>query len=311
MVEGNYASPIQFKQEANVDRSTAQRAEDLHEEARQMEDDDAALALYHQALQLDPDRASTLYNIGLIHKYRGEWEQSRDFNRRAVELQPDDEASNWNLAIAATALHDWACARATWKRLGMPIEEGDTPIETDFGLTPVRLNPDDSGEVVWGQRVDPVRVRIDNVPYPASGFRCGDVVLHDGAPVGSRMSRGREYHVFNVLALFQPSRLATFEAEVVVSNAADLQMLSDALQQAEVMHEDWTSNVRTLCKQCSEGSPHEHHDEDLAHAADGRHLIGIAAEDGEVALSVLNQWRLAPGRELVRFACMLAAPDRH
>ena len=63
----------------------------------------------------------------------------------------------------------------TWRRLGLDIEEGDAPIEDNFGITPVRLNPDDRGEVVWARRIDPVRARIENVPYPESGFRRGDV----------------------------------------------------------------------------------------------------------------------------------------
>jgi len=34
-------------------------------------DDEAAIASYRQALALDPNRSETLYNLGLIFKYRG------------------------------------------------------------------------------------------------------------------------------------------------------------------------------------------------------------------------------------------------
>jgi len=63
-------------------------------------DINAALKKYREALVLDYSRPTTHYNIGLIHKYRSEWEESFRYNRRAVELDPDDEAANWNLAIA-------------------------------------------------------------------------------------------------------------------------------------------------------------------------------------------------------------------
>ena len=288
-----------------------QQAESMHEQAVALEggDDDQALHLYHEALQLDAERPSTLYNIGLIHKYRREWGQSLDFNRRAVELRPDDEASNWNLAIAATALCDWATARATWQRLGIQIAEGDGPIEDDFGITPVRLNPDDAGEVVWGRRVDPVRVRIENIPYASSGYRAEDIVLHDGAPTGTRTSRGRQYDVFNVLQLHQASRMTTFELEVDVESPAGIEALDEALTAARGHVEDWTSNVRILCKACSEGTPHEHHDQDGGKDDSWatQRVLGAAAPD-EVALrAALARWEAA-GRRVLSLQAVLTPP---
>ncbi len=287
------------------------QAEDLHEQAVALEggDDDQALRLYHGALRLDPERPSTLYNIGLIHKYRGAWVESLDFNRRAVELRPDDEASNWNLAIAATALCDWATARATWRRLGIEIVDGDGPIGDDFGITPVRLNPDGDAEVVWGRRVDPVRVRIENIPYASSGYRAEDIVLHDGAPTGTRTSRGREYDVFNVLQLHMPSRMTTFELQVDADSPADIEALEEAVAMARGHVEDWTSNVRMLCKACSEGRPHEHHD------ADGgkddrwmaRRVLGASADDEPALRAALARWA-SPGRRVVELAAVLAPP---
>src|SRR5690606_14547387 len=104
--------------------------------------------------------------------------ESLKHNRLAVELDPQDEASNWNLAIAATALRDWRTAREVWQRLGLKIDAGDTPIEADFGMTPVRLNPDEKSEVVWARRIDPVRARLINIPCAESGACHGDVFLH-------------------------------------------------------------------------------------------------------------------------------------
>lgn len=46
--------------------------------------------------------------------------------------------------------------------------------------------------------------------------------------------------------------------------ASDLSALDEILASDSHVVEDWTSNVRILCKQCSEGLPHDHHDEDGA-----------------------------------------------
>ncbi|WP_090355552.1 tetratricopeptide repeat protein [Dyella sp. 333MFSha] len=291
----------------------------LLDEARALDDLDGAMALYERALALDPERASTHYNIGLVHKYRGAWVESLYHNRRASDLRPDDEAANWNMGIAATALRDWTAAREAWHRVGLRIPEGDGPIQGNFGIAPVRLNPDDNGEVVWGTRIDPVRVVIRNIPYPKSGFRAGDVVLHDGAPVGERQSKGRTYSVFNVLELFEPSANSTYEAEVHTDDAADLEALTTALDLAQVDHEVWTSNVRILCRQCSEGVPHEHASDDVTPPPwPDIHVIGISTTEPAAARKVLMQWSSGRGgllsrlvgsgdkNRLLRFECALA-----
>lgn len=51
------------------------------------------------------------YNKGLEAKYESRWKESLEHNQRAAEFDPDDQATWWNLAIAATALHNWPEAR--------------------------------------------------------------------------------------------------------------------------------------------------------------------------------------------------------
>lgn len=285
-------------------------AEQLHEQARALDDDAAALAIYGKVLALDPNRPSTHYNIGLIYKYQGRWRESLWHNSQAIALRPDDEATHWNLAIAATALRDWRAARAAWHRLGLPIEEGEGPIQANFGRTPVRLNPDGDAEVVWGDRVDPVRVRIANVPFPGSGFRCGDVVLHDGAPIGYREVDGREHPVFNVLELFEASTLATYETEIRVRDADDVAALEALLEGAGVVAENWSRSVRFLCRQCSEGRPHEQHDNDRQVEWLDRQVLGIATQDVAIVRSAVDKWSGA-GRAVLRLDLKLSPPLRH
>lgn len=102
--------------------------------------EDGAIENYNKALALDPKRGDTLYNLGLIYKYRGAWAKSLEFNARAREFQPSDEATLWKLGIAATALLEWSVARDVWLTLDIVIDAGDGPINGDFGSAPVRVN---------------------------------------------------------------------------------------------------------------------------------------------------------------------------
>lgn len=296
---------------------------ELLDEAGALDDLESAMPLYLRALALDPDRAATHYNIGLVHKYRGAWAESLHHNRRASDLQVGHEAANWNMGIAATALRDWPAAREAWRRAGIDVDEGAGPIEMKLGRTPLRLNPDGDSEVVWGQRIDPVRAVLLSIPFPESGFRCGDVVLHDGAPVGEREVDGHRYSVFNVLELFEASASSTWLAEVDARDPDDLRALTDALDAAQVDYEDWTSDVRILCKQCSEGLPHEHHDRDGEKAWRNEHLVGISATSPDAARAVIERWsasgqgflsRLvhrADNERLLSFECVLAGSHVH
>jgi len=292
-------------------KSAKEKAEELHQEAMTLDDaghKDRALEKYFEALRLDPSRSTTHYNVGLIYKYRLQWQDSFRYNKRATELAPDDEAANWNLAIAATALRDWRTARAVWRRLGMPVEEGDTPIESDFGATPVRLNPDDAAEVVWAQRIDPVRARIGNIPYSYPAFRHGDVVLHDGAAVGYRVHEGKERAVFNVLELFEASTYRTFTGEIQVREPDDVKALEALCDEGQIVFEDWTTSVQWLCKECSEGRPHDKHDYVREEKWQDRHRVAFATTGDESAIrDAIERWR-SSARKLERLDATVSRP---
>jgi tetratricopeptide (TPR) repeat protein len=270
-------------------------AEDLIEEANALNDEgdiDGALKRYFAALEIDLTDSRVHYTIGLIYKYRGAWKDSFKYNKRAAELAPDDEAAHWNLAIAATALRDWKTARSVWKGLGMPIEPGDSPIEENFGGTPVRLNPEGDSEVVWARRICPVRTRIESIPFSRTGIAFGDVVLHDGAPIGHRLDlSGKEKPVFNMLELFEAGPYSTYVVDVIAEDEAAVNRLEELCDARQLPVEDWASSVSTLCKACSEGRPHDEHDHDGPRATwERERLIAIAASDGNDVEAVLKEW---------------------
>lgn len=296
---------------------SARRATNLHNagvECSETGNEEGAIENYNKALELDPKRGDTLYNLGLIYKYRGAWRESFYFNARAREFQPSDEATLWNLAIAATALRDWSTAREVWRSLEIITEDGKGPINQDMGQTPVRVNAEGienrAVEVVWSDCLCPVRSRITNIPTGATGFRYGDIVLHDGAPVGYRLNpRGQERAVFNVLELFEPSRFATYEAVIEAESAEAIEELEKMCADAGIEVEDWTANIRNLCKACSEGRPHEGHDQELKEPVSWspERRVGFAAANRESFDSVLGAWANKAGRRVAETECTLEA----
>jgi hypothetical protein len=275
----------------------------LDEEGKEEE----AAGRYRLALELDPGRPDTWYNLGLYHKYRREWAPSLECNQRAAALRPDDEATNWNIAIAATALRDWKTARATWAKLGVRLKGEVGPIVDNFGRAPVRINAEEDGEVVWAQRICPVRARILNIPFPASGYARGDIVLHDGAPMGTRLDAdGNERDVFNVFGLFEAVGQNTWDAQLLAATEADIQALEGLceVRPETVYMEDWTSSVRSICKACSEGRAHSTHDD---HGGPSEWVterrVGFSGSMESVQ-AVLEGW-LGEGREVLLFELAL------
>lgn len=260
--------------------SNIAKAADFHAQGQSLHDkgmDLEAIEAYKAAIQCDPEKSESYYNIGLIYKYQLLWTESFEYNFTANKLNPSDESAIWNLAIAATALRNWSVARKCWIENGIKMDSGNDPIEMDFGITPVRLNPDDSGEVVWATRIDPVRARIESIPHIESGFNHGDVVLHDGAAVGYRKIGEIEYPVFNVLSMFEKSNNKTVVYEIICPEKSYFEALEKTCLNHGIEFENWTTNIRTLCRQCSEGVSHIQHDTDLKIASDEKYLVAFSS----------------------------------
>ena len=233
------------------------------------------------------------YNAGLIHKYAGSWELSLHQNQHAVERDTSDTDAWWNLGIAATALGRWDVARRAWRSAGIEVPDGTGPIDFPCGRTPVRLNPATDGEVVWCDRLDPVRALIRNIPLPESGFRFHDIVLHDGAANGYRKLGDRECPVFDCLSLLEPSAFATYVARIQPGDPSTwetaMNLLSDNALDREMAAEDWTSSVALICQECSTGRPHEeHHHVRTVH--EGPHRVAIAAPGEHDARTLVAEW---------------------
>ena len=242
------------------------------------------------AVRLDPHNTDGWFNLGVYTKLSQQWQASALCNVRATQIAdfPEGSPEYWNLGIAATALHDWSTARYAWAKFGLPIAEGSDEVREDYGIAPVRIfSPNDSAEVVWGWRICPARVQVTNVPWPASGHRWHDIVLHDGAPNGYRTWGGQDYPVFDELERWSRSDVATLECLVQGEEGDIVELLQEFPEGTGA--EDWTKSVRSLCRQCSEGHPDAGHKHGNFLASDDGRIIGIAAAR-DVAEQILDSW---------------------
>jgi tetratricopeptide (TPR) repeat protein len=273
-------------------------AMDLEKEGKSKE----AIEVYLEIIKVAPSWATPYYNLGLMYKYRGDWQNSLIFNEKAVKLDPVDKPSIWNWGIAATALKDWKTARKAWRKFGIPIPFGDENAELrmKIGATPMRLK--ENSEVVWVIRIDPARAIIDNVPTPESKRRYKDIILNDGAPNGMRKYDGKDFPVFDELELVEASTYSTFSAWVSVLRPESLDTLEKALEEKDCGFENWTKTIRTICKQCSEGTPHEHHDKALTKKVEtGQYLLGLAAKNETDLRHILRTWALQTRSDILEF----------
>jgi hypothetical protein len=256
------------------------------------------------ATLLGPGFAAPWFNRGLVAKFQRRWADCRAFNARAVELDPRHEGALWNLGIAATALGDWETARRAWSGYGINLPAGTGPIEMNLGAVPIRITPLKTPEVVWCRRIDPARAIVRSVPTPESGRGFGDLLLHDGEPRGKRLHGEREVSVFDELELLAPGPLSTFVADVVAPADADVEALV-AASGGDFAAEDWTSSLQMLCKQCSEGSPHDHEPHPEPEWKPERE-IGVAALDEAAARALLAGWAAdGTGRAVGPIECVL------
>ena len=259
---------------------------------------DDAVDAFTRAIEHTPESSAMWFNLGLAHKFRRDWPASLEANLRAAELDATNQEAIWNAGVAATAVRDEERAAWAWDTLG--FEHGEKPglPGKNYATTPVRLNPepDGDGEVVWGWRIDPCRIRIHNVPFPESGHRWDDVVLHDVVPRGERQFNGETYPVFDELLRMEPSPYESVQVEVVCPSESDSEALATLFYENGLGAEDWTAKVQWLCATCSLGSPHGH--EQSNGELTPLRSFGLAGPTARVR-ELLAEWQAgAAGREI-------------
>ncbi len=270
------------------------RLNELGRRAAESGDLAEAERLYQEAITCCDLLGPPWFNLGLVYKSQRRWREMMVCNRHSLACGSDEQdPAFWNLGIAATALRDWETARRAWGGYGFTIPEGSGPLEMDLGPSPLRINPTESGEVVWGGRLDPARIRIDSIPVGGSGHRWHDIVLHDGEPRGTRTVGEIEYPVFDELERWEESRVPSWEC-LLGGDETDLAEAEEGFQRAGWALENWTTSIRRLCRSCSEGRTGDHPHGSFPADEPGFH-VGIAAPRVE-AVELLDRWLEAGGR---------------
>jgi len=259
-----------------------------------------AIRIYQEILSEKEDWSIVHYNLGLIYKYKNEWDESYYHNKRAVELDSTMEGAHWNLGIAATMLQDWPLARQCWNFFGMKYEIINEDTAGDLGSVCVRISPHSNAETIWGIRICPARAIIKNIPLPESEHRFKDMVLNDGAANGYRISAGKEYPVFDEIQHLSSSDYQTYSIKCKPIPKAYFEDLQQRCWKSDIGIENWTTDIRMLCKQCSEGKPHETHDYDLKDTSD-EYRIAFASTSQETLATVLEDWKHETGVDYYEF----------
>lgn len=251
-----------------------------------------ALPMFRTLAEADPERYA--YMLGLVHKYRREWQECIGSNLRSIAASAPDsglESEHWNIAIAATALGNWSLARRHWNAAGLKLPLGDAPLDEDRGVISVRLNAWASGETLYANRIGIARARLRNIPLPNSGHRYGDIVLIDGAKTGERRYGEATVPVFNALQRLAASEFITFEVRVDCASAHDAEALEASTAAGIGCIEDWTRSMIFHCKACSYGLPHEHAEREPDESGWIRERnVGIAATSRESVDKLLRAW---------------------
>jgi PAS domain-containing protein len=257
-----------------------------------------------------PASFSSWFEAGLYAKARRDWGRCLAWNARALELSGEAEAEEfggsnpaaWNLGIAATALGDWATARRAWTAYGIRgLGDEAGPIDDDFGMAPIRLNPDRPSlalevtpaygdtEIIWCWRRSPAHGAVASVPLPESGHRFRDVLLHDGEPKGSRRDGDREVSVFDEIARLSESDFPTWQAQVAGASPEDVEAVGDFFGERGLGADNW-SGINIMCSDCSHGSPSDDHHHEKP--SDGTVILGLAGHEDDVA-QCLESWQAA------------------
>jgi hypothetical protein len=174
-------------------------------------DASAAVGPLQAACEADPRHPVPWLNLGLAYKALHDWPRSLHAFSAAWECLPPGVATEiyasvlWNLGIVSSVLGDWKRARACWKRLGFPTQTGSSiPPSIPLGRAGVLMLDGDAP--LFGKRLDPVRVELDQVPSLASRSELARrTIVHDGERIRTQQQGGNALPIYRGLAFAPPT----------------------------------------------------------------------------------------------------------
>lgn len=209
---------------------------------------EVAAPLVEFAAERNPGDASAQFNLGVVAKWQARFDVSAAAFRSVLATRAD-QAAQWNLGIALTALRDFRAARDVWTRLGLRIPDSDGDYAAPGERIPVRLpvSPDAPvrWEVVWADRLCPARARLTGIPRYGGPAGFADVVLIDGVAVGEvpGADGAQSLPILPLLATYSQAGGRLFRlrgVEGLALSSAALAELVNALRNEGFAAIDWT-----------------------------------------------------------------------
>ena len=279
--------------------------------------DSLAEASYRRLIELQPEKSSSHYNLGLFFKTRGRFDEGVAANQAAAALTDEpSEACQWNLGICATGAGQGEVALQVWRQLGNKLQPGRCGLpEGRYAMVKVRLaerplaergaDSDDPGleETIWIERLSPCHGVIRSVLYQELGVNYGDVILIDGAPITYHTYGKEEVPVFPHLATLLRRNYRFFDFAGTQQTRGQLSDVSGDLERDAVVYSH-SENFVHLCASCwrDRQVDHDHKEKITQHVITGR----IAAPPDIDARELLRQLDAAMSK---RSSCHLYAPD--
>lgn len=282
-------------------------------EAMRREDWAAGGALLAQAAaECEYEHALELwFNAALAYKFLRDWARAFELGRKAAACaEPGTQSpAFWNLGIAATAQREWDVARSAWADYGVRLPPGEGEIRQSFGLTPIRLRPagGEAAQVVLTERICPTRAVVREIPRH-SGRRFGDVLLHDGAPVGNVVVDDESLMVFDEIEVWRESQIPAWSARAAMDSAGHGRLLRLFGGDQDVEDRETSCRTAAACTCCGAG---EGDGEGLA-AAEAQALAQevLFAAPEEKLRELLDEWvNEEPGQRSYRDLTLLVRAE--
>jgi len=270
-----------------------------------------------KVIELNPQKSSPHYNLGLFYKTRGRFAEGVAANRAAASLSQEVvDSFEWNLGICATGAGDAETALDVWKRMGQKIGPGRFSLpEGGYPACKVRLaerplaertaDSDDPGreETVWIERLSPCHGIIRSVLYGNLGVDYGDIILMDGAPITHHTYGEQQIPVFPHLATLLRRNYQFFDFAGTQETARQLADISDELDGDAVVYSH-SEGFKIMCANCWRNPDIDHadHEQMEKHVVVGR----IAAPPDIAPARLLHLIDTAIEK---RGTCQLYAPD--
>lgn len=208
--------------------------------------DAEALEAYGRAANLLPQHGPIWFDLAVLHKWRGRWNEALGCALKARARAEGNGAAFergvlWNAAIAATVLGDGDMAGGFWRDLGMPVRlgEGGMPVVEGAPDLQVRVpsrrsqyglddEPELGFELLWVAPTSPCHGVVISAAFREHPIDFGDVVVWDGTRVAAEANAPA---VFPLLERLAPSKLLRMDF-VAVTKPSVLHALKDALDAA-------------------------------------------------------------------------------